>query len=102
MATGLIIGALWGFLSTAVFVSVGMFGDEGHPYQWLFQLFQNSVHTFWFQSLFLPFLLSLQGGFMVAFFGSTPLGAALGAAVGAVASVLRYIVRKRFFHVSIA
>lgn len=91
LTIGLVIGALWGLLSTAVFVTVGMFGDEGHPYHWLFQIFQNSVDTLWFKIMFLPFLLSLEAGFMFAFFGSTPLGATIGAAVGAVASVLSYM-----------
>lgn len=96
IATGLVIGALWGLFSTAVFITVGMFGDKGHPCYWLFQLFQNSVHTLWFKSLFLPFLLALEAGFMFAFFGSTPLGAVLGAAIGAMASVLKYMIRTRF------
>ena len=91
---GLVIGALWGLLSTATFITVGMFGDESHPYYWLFQIFQNSVHTLWFKIMFLPFLLSLEAGFIFAFFGSTPVGATTGAAIGAVASVLTYIIRK--------
>ena len=91
---GLVIGALWGLLSTAAFITVGMFGDESNPYHWLFQIFQNSVHTLWFKVIFLPFMLSLEAGFMFAFFGSTPVGATIGAAIGAVASVLTYIIRK--------
>lgn len=75
----------------AVFVAVGMFGDEGHPGQWLFQIFQNSVDTLWFKLMFLPFLWSLEAGFMFAFFGSAPMGATIGALIGAVASVLSYI-----------
>jgi len=91
---GLVIGALWGLLSTATFVTVGMFRDESHPYHWLFQIFQNSVHTLWFKIMFLPFMLSLGAGFIFAFFGSTPVGATIGAATGAVASVLTYIIRR--------
>ncbi|MFQ6052568.1 MAG: hypothetical protein ACE5K4_12885 [Candidatus Hydrothermarchaeota archaeon] len=94
LTIGLVIGALWGFLSTATFITVGMFGDESHPYHWLFQIFQNSVYTLWFQIIFLPFLLSLEAGFMFAFFGSTPVGAIMGAAIGAAASVITYIIRK--------
>ncbi len=94
LKVGLFIGALWGLLSTVVFVNVGMFGDTGHPYHWLFQIFQNSVSTLWFKTMFLPFFLSLEAGFMFAFFGSTPVGATIGAAIGAVASALAYIIRK--------
>lgn len=95
IVTGLVIGALWGFLSMAIFITVGMFGDTGHPYHWLFQFFQNSVHTLWFRSLFLPFLLALEAGSIAAFFGSTLLGALIGVAIGAIASVIEYIVRTR-------
>jgi len=94
LKVGLIIGALWGLLSTVAFVTVGMFGDEGHPYHWLFQLFQNSVTTLWFKTIFLPFFLSLEAGFVFAFFGSTPVGATIGAAIGTVASALTYIIQK--------
>ncbi|MCK5562706.1 hypothetical protein KAI30_00920 [Candidatus Bathyarchaeota archaeon] len=91
---GLVIGALWGLLSTVAFVTVGMFGDESHSYHWLFRIFRDSVYTLWFKTLFLPFLLSLEAGFAFAFFGSTPVGAAIGAAVGAVVSVINYVIRK--------
>jgi len=94
LKVGLIIGALWGLLSTVAFVTVGMFGDEGHPYHWLFQIFQNSVTTLWFKTIFLPFFLSLEAGFVFAFFGSTPVGATIGAAIGTVASALTYIIQK--------
>ena len=91
---GLVIGSLWGLLSTVAFVTVGMFGDESHSYHWLFQIFQNSMPTLWFKTLFLPFFLSFEAGFVCAFFGSTPVGAAIGAAVGAVVSVVAYVIRK--------
>ena len=94
LKVGLVIGVLWGLLSTVAFVTVGMFGDKGHPYHWLFQVFQNSVSTLWFKTMFLPFSLSLEAGFMFAFFGSTPVGAIVGVAIGAVASALTYIIRK--------
>lgn len=55
---------------------------------------RDSVYTLWFKTLFLPFLLSLEAGFAFAFFGSTPVGAAIGAAVGAVVSVINYVIRK--------
>jgi len=77
----------------AVFVTVGMFGRKSHPYHWLFQIFQNSVDTFWFRIVFLPFMLSLEAGFMFAFFGSAPVGATMGTLIGAVASVLSYTTR---------
>lgn len=95
LTIGLIVGAVWGFLSTAVFVTVGMFGDESHPYHWLFQIFQNSVHMLWFKTTFLPFLLSLEAGYMFAFFGSTPVGAVIGMFIGAGASVLNYILQNQ-------
>ena len=91
---GLVIGALWGLLSMAIFVTVGVFGDKGHPYHWLFQIFQDSVDTLWFKALFLPFLLSLEAGFVFAFLGATPVGAAMGALVGALVSITSYAVRK--------
>jgi len=91
---GLVIGVLWGLLSTVAFVTVGMFGDKSHPYHWLFQVFQNSVSTLWFKTMFLPFFLSLEAGFMFAFFGSTPVGATIGTTIGAVTSALTYIIRK--------
>ena len=94
LTIGLVIGALWGFISTATFITVGMFGDDSHPYHWLFQIFQSSVHTLWFKTMFLPFLLSVEAGFMFAFFGSTPAGAIIGVAIGTVASILSYIIRK--------
>jgi hypothetical protein len=94
LKVGLVIGALWGLLSTVAFVTVGMFGDEGHPYHWLFQIFQNSVPTLWFKTIFLPFFLSLEAGPVFAFFGSTPVGATIGAAIGTVASALTYIIQK--------
>lgn len=95
LAIGLLAGALWGLLSMVAFVTVGMFGDNRHPYHWLLQLFQNSMHTLWFRALFLPFLLSFEAGFLFAFFGSTPVGATIGTLVGAVAAVLDYRVRKK-------
>lgn len=91
LTAGVVIGALWGLLSMAVFVTVGMFGHESHPYRWLFEIFQNSVDTSWFRILFLPFMLPLRVGFMFAFYGSTPVGATMGALIGAVASVVSYI-----------
>ena len=94
LKVGLVIGALWGLLSTVALVTVGMFGDKGHPYHWLFQVFQNSVSTLWFKTMFLPFFLSLEAGFMFAFFGSTPVGATIGTTIGAVTSALTYIFRK--------
>jgi len=93
LTVGLVIGALWGLLSMVIFVAVGMFGPTSHPYHWLFQIFQNSVDTFWFRMVFLPFMLSLEAGFMFAFFGSTPVGATIGALIGTVASLLSYITR---------
>lgn len=95
LTIGLIIGSIWGLLSTAVFVTVGMFGNENHPYHWLFQIFQNSVDALWFKTTFLPFFLSLEAGFMFAFFGSTPIGAIIGIFIGAAASVLSYTLRKQ-------
>jgi hypothetical protein len=77
-----------------IFVIVGMFGDESHHYYWLFQSFQNSVDTFWFRMVFLPFLLSLEAGFMFAFFGSALVGAAIGVLFGVAISVSSYAVRK--------
>jgi len=94
LKVGLVIGALWGLLSTVALVTVGMFGDKGHSYHWLFQIFENSVPKLWFKTMFLPFFLSLEAGFMFAFFGSTPVGAIVGVAIGAVASALTYIIRK--------
>lgn len=94
LLTGLFIGALWGLLSTATFVIVGMFGNESHPYHWLFQVFQNSVHNAWFRTVFLPFSLSMEAGFVFAFFGSTLVGAAIGVGVVAVTSASIYMIRK--------
>lgn len=90
LIAGLIIGTLWGFLSTAVFITVAMFNEEGHPYHWLFEVFYNSFDAVWFQTLFFPFLLSSSAGPIFAIFGSIPVGAVIGIAIGAVASVLSY------------
>jgi hypothetical protein len=68
-----------------------MFGNEDHPYYWLFQIFQNSVHTLWFKTVFLPFLLSFEAGYVFAIFGSTPVGAMIGAVIGVGISVLSYM-----------
>ncbi|MCW3976581.1 MAG: hypothetical protein NWE77_01465 [Candidatus Bathyarchaeota archaeon] len=68
-----------------------MFGNEDHPYNWLFQIFQNSVHTVWFRTVFLPFLLSFEAGYVFAILGSTPVGAVIGVVMGAITSVLSYM-----------
>ncbi len=95
LTIGLLLGALWGFLSMLVFVTVGSFGDTDHPYHWLFQIFQASVNAWWFRTVLLPFMLSIEAGYFFAFFGSTPVGAIMGVLIGAVVSMLSYVVRKK-------
>jgi len=98
---GLTIGAIWGFLSTVLFVTVGMFGSPDHPYHWLYRSFQASIDMLWFQVLFLPFVLLVQAFFglhqssvMYVVFAATPFGAMLGLGVGVVTSLVSFFLQK--------
>ena len=100
MKIGLIIGAIWGLLSTVIFVTVGTFGSPTHPNHWLFVSFQASIEKLWFKILFLPFLslveiLSSSQTFVAyAVFASTPFGAIIGLVTGVITSVISYLIRK--------
>lgn len=91
---GLIIGAIWGLLSTVIFVTVGMFGSPSHAYYWLYRLFQVSVDTVWFQTLFLPFVMLAPHYPTVAIFTATPFGAIIGLSIGIIISVISHLIRK--------
>jgi hypothetical protein len=99
---GLIVGAIWGLSSTVVFVAVGMFGSENHPYRWLYESFQASFDTLWFKAIFLPFIVPVETFFglnsslaMYAIFASIPFGAIVGIAVGVLTSVMSYLIQKQ-------
>ncbi|NIO38155.1 hypothetical protein GTO27_10715 [Candidatus Bathyarchaeota archaeon] len=98
---GLTIGAIWGFLSTVIFVTVGMFARPDHPYHWLYRSFQTSFDMLWFQVLFLPFVLLAQALFslqqssaMYAVFAATPFGAMIGLGIGVLTSLMSYLIQK--------
>ncbi len=96
---GLFLGLIWGLLSTVIFVTVGTL-SPGHPYYWLFEVFQTSSDTFWFKALFLPFIslveifAGLQISVVYAVFISTPFGAIIGLIAGTVTSVISYMIQK--------
>jgi len=102
LKVGLIVGAIWGLSSTVMFVAVGMFGGENHPYRWLYESFQASFDTLWFKAVFLPFILTVEILFgldsslaMYAIFASVPFGAIVGLFIGVLTSVISYLIQKQ-------
>lgn len=99
---GLIVGVIWGLSSTVVFVAVGMFGSEDHPYRWLYESFQASFDKLWFKAIFLPFILTVEMLFglnsslaMYAIFASVPFGAVVGLSIGVLTSVISYLTQEQ-------
>lgn len=89
------MGAIWGLLSTVIFVTVAT-----HPNHWLYGIFKASIGKLWFKILFLPFvslfeiLSSSQTFVAYAVFASTPFGAVIGIVIGVITSVTSYLIRK--------